>query len=77
MRFIPSKPGTVIAFDVCDSMDKIANVEAEPFVRLGDVMSDAAHDGDRMGYILSTSKSPTDAHNLANKAENLLTIKVS
>ena len=77
LRFIPSKPGTVIAIDGFDSMDKIANVEAEPFVRLGDVMSDAAHDGDRMGYILSTSKTPIDAQKLANKAEKLLTIKVT
>ena len=77
LRFIPSKPGTVIAIDGFDSMDKIANVEAEPFVRLGDVMSDAAHDGDRMGYILSTSKTPKDAQKLANKAEKLLTIKVT
>jgi biotin carboxylase len=77
LRFIPSKPGKVVGIDGFDNIRKIDNVEAESFVQLGDLMSSAVHDGDRMGYIFSQAKTPKDALELANKAEQLITFTVT
>lgn len=76
MRYIPSRAGVVESFSGFDKANRINGVNAGVFVEIGDHISDAYSDGDRMGYILTNSDSNQHARLLADRAESLINFEI-
>ena len=72
LRFFPSKPGFLKRISGFEAANLLDDVEAGPFVQVGDQFHRAAADGDRLGYILSRAATPLQAQKLADKAERLI-----
>ena len=76
LRFFPSRPGTVVGIHGFADANTISGVEAGPFVEVGDRVSQASSDGDRLGYILCWGKSRAQALEKAGQAEKMISFKV-
>jgi len=76
LRFFPSAPGVVTAISGFNEANKIAGVEAAPFVDVGHKARQAISDGDRLGYILSWGADREQALERADRAEDLISITV-
>ncbi len=74
LRFIPSQEGVVKDINGFEVVNKIKNVVAGCFVKVGDKTKKAQLDGDRIGYILTKAKTKSIAFSLANKIENRIKI---
>ena len=57
--------------------NSLPGVEANPFVKVGDRISRAQSDGDRLGYILATGADPHEARARANTAEKLIRFDIA
>jgi len=74
LRFIPSQEGVIKNINGFEAVNKIKNVVAGCFVKVGDKTKKAQLDGDRIGYILTKGKTKSNAFSLANKIENRIKI---
>ena len=74
LRFIPSQEGEVQDISGFEVVNKIKNVAAGCFVKVGDKTKKAQLDGDRIGYILTKEKTRLNAFILANKIEDRIKI---
>lgn len=77
LRFFPSARGQVIGFSGFEDANSLPGVEANPFVKVGDRISRAQSDGDRLGYILATGADPHEARARANTAEKLIRFDIA
>ena len=77
LRFISFEPGTVKAIEGFEDVNQINNVEAGCLVSIGNVMSKASTDGDRMAYILTNASNIDEAQRLADVSENMISIEVT
>ena len=77
IRFFPSKPGRVRAYAGFEQANDCDGVEAGSFVNVGDTMSAAESDGDRLGYILATGPTPGIAHQRADLAESFISFEIA
>jgi biotin carboxylase len=69
LRFLPSRPGTVVAIRGFAEANEIEGVEASSISSVGDSFGTAAADGDRLGWILSQGETPEIAQQRADLAE--------
>ena len=76
LRFFPAKKGIVKSLKGFEDAAKLPGVEAEPFVKEGDSVRSVQGDADRIGYILSEASSTERAIELANMAEELISIEI-
>ncbi|MBT5400395.1 ATP-grasp domain-containing protein [bacterium] len=74
LRFIPSQDGVIQGISGFEAANKINNVVAGCFVKIGDKTKKAQSDGDRIGYILTKGKTKLSALLLANKIEEKIKI---
>ena len=72
LRFFPSRTGLLRGVSGFEAANLLDDVEAAPFVQVGDQFHRATADGDRLGYILSRAATPLQAQKLADKAEHLI-----
>ena len=77
LRFFPSEPGRVRAISGFDHANALDGVEANPFVKVGDISSNAKSDGDRLGYILTTGTTSDEAHQRADRAEEIVQFDIA
>jgi biotin carboxylase len=77
LRFIPSRPGTLVAISGLDEANALEGVEAGAIASIGDTFGHAAADGDRLGWILSKGGTPTIAQQRADQAEQLISFEVN
>lgn len=76
LRFFPSQSGVVTRFNGFSAANKIAGVEAGPFVSIGDHVGEVQGDADRLGYILAEGETPSEAKAAADRAESLISFEV-
>jgi biotin carboxylase len=72
LRFFPSTQGKITNITGIKEAGSIDGVECGSFVKIGQKITNASTDGDRLGYILSQSHSLEEALSLAKKAEALI-----
>ncbi|MCW9034172.1 MAG: ATP-grasp domain-containing protein [Rhodospirillales bacterium] len=77
LRFLPSISGEVTSLNGFDVVNALSNVEAGPLVKIGQQVSQAQSDGDRLAYILSWDTSLRLALDSADHAEQLINVEVS
>lgn len=70
LRFFPSKAGRLLSIYGFDEANIVQGVEAGCFVKSGEIFDDALVDGDRLGYILSSSGTVSEAQAYADLAES-------
>lgn len=76
LRFFPSRPGTIYSINGFEKANEINGVECDCFVSIEDNLFSASTDGDRLGYILSWSKTPSIAQKLADEAESYISFEI-
>ena len=76
LRFIPSRLGTVRNLQGFGPENELPSVLCEPMVQVGQVMSAASSDVDRMAFILSYADSLEAAYALADYRQSQLTINI-
>ena len=76
LRFFPSMPGSVTSISGFEETADLEGVESGPFVEIGQRMSKANTDGDRLGYILSWGANRTQALERAKQAEGMISFEV-
>lgn len=76
LRFLPSLSGTVRDIRGFDPEHQVPGVLSEPLVSVGQVLSSASSDGDRMAFILSCADSLDEARELADRRQNEIFITV-
>ena len=77
LRFLPSRPGRVSEVRGFDPGQEVTGVLCEPLVSVGQVMSAASSDGDRMAFILSSAGSLREARELADRRQKSISITVN
>jgi len=77
LEFIPSVAGTVRAISGLAQASLIHGVDVDALVKIGDKLTSAQSDGDRMAYILSCAPTLATAEQQVNDAKRCISIEVT
>lgn len=72
LRFLPSRPGRLIAIHGLELANELEGVEAAAIAKIGDNFAAATTDGDRLCWILTRGGTPDIAQRRADQAERLI-----
>lgn len=76
LRFIPTKKGKVVRISGFDKANRLSNVFAEPFVRVGESVNNALSDGDRAACIISWGDNMEEISSSVAQAESFIQFEV-
>jgi len=77
LRFLPTRPGVVVAMSGFDRAAALGNVECAPLIAVGDRVGRAMIDSARLAYILSWADDRQSALALADRAVSCLHVEIA
>ncbi len=72
LKFILPKKGKIKSIKGFENLNKIDGLEGETFVKENDAVNSVSSDGDRLGYILATGTTYSEAENLIETYQSLI-----